>query len=170
MPPIALPCQASLPTILNWPTPGHSPGLRVTVTSCGVSWMTSDPAGLEPLLLSGRLRRTWVLLAGLSNSTPQPFLIRFSFKSHREVTDRRLPKSWRHGNRGRGQGAVRMAPEHLRLWIHHHPSTMDPLWSISQKWTRWSPPPQMPHGVLRELNNELACWTRRHFVSCKHTQ
>ncbi|XP_055284488.1 uncharacterized protein LOC129557857 [Moschus berezovskii] len=71
----------------------HDTGLRVTVTSCGVSWMTSDPAGLEPLLLSGRLRRTWVLLAGLSNSPPQPFLIRFAFKSHREVTDRRLPKS-----------------------------------------------------------------------------
>ena len=64
--------------------------------------MTSDPAGLEPLLLRGRLRRTWVLLTGLSNSPPQPFLTRFAFKSHREVTDRRLPKSWRCGNRGRG--------------------------------------------------------------------
>ena len=35
----------------------------------------------------------WVLLAGLSNSSPQPFLTRFAFKSHREVTERRLPKS-----------------------------------------------------------------------------
>ena len=55
--------------------------------------MTSELAGLEPLLLRGRLRRTWVLLAGLSNSSPQPFLTRFAFKSHREVTERRLPKS-----------------------------------------------------------------------------
>lgn len=55
--------------------------------------MTSEPVELEPLLLRGRLRRTWVLLAGLSNSPPQPFLTRFALKSHREATDRRLPKS-----------------------------------------------------------------------------
>lgn len=45
------------------------------------------------MLLRGRLRRTWVLLAGLSNSPPQPFLTRFALKSQRDVTDRRLPKS-----------------------------------------------------------------------------
>lgn len=72
----------------------HSPGRRLTAISCGVIWMTSEPVALEPLLLRGRLRRTWVLLVGLSISPPQPFRMRFAFKSQREVTDRRLPKSW----------------------------------------------------------------------------
>jgi hypothetical protein len=62
------------------------------VISCGVIWITEEPAVLDPLLLRGRLLRTWVLLAGLSISLPQPFWTRFSLKSHLDVTDRGLPK------------------------------------------------------------------------------
>jgi hypothetical protein len=72
----------------------HSPGRRLTAISCGVIWMTSEPVALEPLLLRGRFRRTWVLLAGLSISPSQPFRMRFAFRSHREVMDRGLPKYW----------------------------------------------------------------------------
>lgn len=56
--------------------------------------MTSRWVWPEPLLLRGTFFSTLLLLLGFSMAPAQPFAIRFCRKSHRDVMDLELPKSW----------------------------------------------------------------------------
>lgn len=56
--------------------------------------MTSRWVVPEPLLLRGMFCSTLMLLLGFSMAPAQPLAIRFCRKSHRDVMDFVLPKSW----------------------------------------------------------------------------
>lgn len=66
--------------------------------------MTSRWLWPEPLLLRGTFLTTLMLLLGFSMAPAQPFASRFCRKSHRDVMDLVLLKSWgeKKGQKGSG--------------------------------------------------------------------
>lgn len=72
--------------------------------------MTSRWVWPEPLLLRGTFCTTLMLLLGFSMAPAQPLATRFCRKSHRDVMDFVLPKSWGVTKGQRGSGGEYINP------------------------------------------------------------